>query len=54
MTAATTWRTDEPCPVCGTGLDVLDDGGALIRAWCSLCGHADTWASTGNDTGSGQ
>ena len=26
MSAATAWRTDEPCPVCGTGLFVLDDG----------------------------
>jgi len=26
MSAATAWRTDEPCPVCGTGLIVLDNG----------------------------
>jgi hypothetical protein len=26
MTAITTWRTDEPCPVCATGLIMHDDG----------------------------
>ena len=26
MTAVTAWRTDEPCPVCATGLIMLDDG----------------------------
>ena len=26
MTAITAWRTDEPCPVCATGLILLDDG----------------------------
>ena len=26
MTAVTAWRTDEPCPVCATGLILLDDG----------------------------
>ena len=24
--SATTWRTDDPCPVCGTGLTATDDG----------------------------
>ena len=37
MSAATAWRTDEPCPVCGTGLTVLDDGSAPT-AECGLCG----------------
>ena len=37
MTAATAWRTDEPCPVCGTGLIVADDGTELT-AECRLCG----------------
>ena len=36
MTAATAWRTDGPCPVCGTGLFVLDDGQAMT-AECRLC-----------------
>ena len=26
MTAITAWRTDEPCPVCATGLILHDDG----------------------------
>jgi hypothetical protein len=43
MTAATEWRTDEPCPVCGTGLIALDDGTSLA-AECRLCGWSDTWA----------
>ena len=38
MTAETAWRTDEPCPVCGTGLIVLDDGTARHGAECRLCG----------------
>jgi len=25
MSALTTWRTDDPCPVCGTGLYLTDD-----------------------------
>ena len=24
----TAWRTDESCPVCGTDLTLLDDGGS--------------------------
>jgi ribosomal protein S27AE len=34
------WRTDEPCPVCGTGLVLLDNGTAVLRAECRLCGYA--------------
>ena len=26
MTTVTAWRTDEPCPVCATGLIMHDDG----------------------------
>ena len=29
MTAVTAWRTDEPCPVCATGLILHDDGHAM-------------------------
>ena len=36
----TTWRTDEPCPVCGTGLVLVDGGTAVLRAECRLCGYA--------------
>jgi len=34
------WRTDEPCPVCGTGLVLVDTGGPVLRAECRLCGYA--------------
>ena len=34
------WRTDEPCPVCGTGLILVDNGGPVLRAECRLCGYA--------------
>ncbi len=43
MTAVTAWRTDEPCPVCATGLIMLDDGTAPPRYECRLCGWSDTW-----------
>ena len=46
MTAVTAWRTDEPCPVCATGLIMLDDGSS-VRAECRLCGWGDAW--TGDD-----
>ena len=36
----TAWRTDEPCPVCGTGLVLVEDGGPVARAECRLCGYA--------------
>ena len=45
MTAPTAWRTDEPCPVCATGLTMLDDGTAPPRYECRLCGWSDTWGS---------
>ena len=51
MRAATAWRTDEPCPVCGTGLTVLDDGGSVLRAECGLCGYGDTWTGDEADGG---
>jgi hypothetical protein len=42
MTAVTAWRTDEPCPVCATGL-IMQDDGVTLRAECRLCGWSDTW-----------
>jgi ribosomal protein S27AE len=36
----TAWRIDEPCPVCGTGLVLVDNGTAALRAECRLCGYA--------------
>ena len=41
------WRTDEPCPVCATGLIMHDDGGPELRAECRLCGWIDTWTGDG-------
>jgi rubredoxin len=46
VTTPTAWRTDEPCPVCATGLIQLDDGTSPPRYECRLCGWADTWADT--------
>jgi len=41
--AVTTWRTDDPCPVCGTGLTLHDNGVSEPSAECGLCGWSDTW-----------
>ena len=37
MTAITAWRTDEPCPVCATGLILHDDGTSprVLSAGCA-------------------
>lgn len=48
MTTVTSWRTDEPCPVCATGLILLDNGTAP-RYECRLCGWADTWTGVDPD-----
>ena len=44
-----TWRTDEPCPLCGTGLFLIE-GLDSLAAECRLCGFhfildhdADDW-----------
>ena len=34
-----TWRTDEPCPLCGTGLFLLE-GLDSLSAECRLCGFS--------------
>lgn len=43
-----TWRTDDPCPVCGTGLTSTDTAGPADRQDCTLCGWSATW-QTGMD-----
>jgi ribosomal protein S27AE len=43
MTTVTTWRTDDPCPACGTGLTLHDNGATEPRTECGLCGWSDTW-----------
>jgi endogenous inhibitor of DNA gyrase (YacG/DUF329 family) len=40
---ATSWRTDDACPCCGTGLTADDDGQAQITLDCPLCGWSSTW-----------
>jgi len=40
---AATWRTDDPCPVCGTGLHVTDDGTSAVTQDCPLCGWSAAW-----------
>ena len=51
MTTITAWRTDEPCPVCATGLILHDDGTTPPWAECRLCGWADTWTGDQADGG---
>jgi hypothetical protein len=53
MTAHTSWRTDDPCPACGTGLTVTgdsDDLASAIRQDCRLCGWSATWQVEGSDS----
>jgi ribosomal protein S27AE len=49
MTKVTAWRTDEPCPVCASGLIMLHDGSAPPRYECRLCGWSDSWDSADPD-----
>lgn len=42
MTAVTAWRTDEPCPVCATGLVLVEEDGTQTGE-CRLCGWAGPW-----------
>ena len=50
-TTITAWRTDEPCPVCATGLILHDNGGSVLRTECRLCGWSDTWTGDHADGG---
>jgi hypothetical protein len=44
MTMPTTWRTDDPCPQCGTGLTTITTGdGSQADQYCTLCGWSITW-----------
>ena len=49
MSPLTTWRTDDPCPVCGTGLHITDDGAAPVTQECPLCGWSATWTAEAGD-----
>ena len=41
MSAITAWRTDEPCPVCATGLILHDDGSSPVRVRAGWVTDAD-------------
>ena len=45
MAAPVAWRTDEPCPVCATGLIMHDTESGTVAAECHLCGWSDTWTT---------
>ena len=45
----TAWRTDEPCPVCGTGLILVEDGSPVLHAECRLCGYAGPFDTEDTD-----
>jgi len=46
MTATSTWRTDDPCPVCGTGLRATDGAAGHLAQDCGLCGWSVTWQTS--------
>jgi hypothetical protein len=49
MTRPATWRTDDPCPVCGTGLTATDTpDGQQASQDCGLCGWSATWQTALN------
>lgn len=44
MTGLTTWRRDDPCPGCGTGLTTTDDAnGRHVSQDCPQRGWSATW-----------
>jgi hypothetical protein len=45
----TTWRTDEPCPVCETELVLVGNGAAMLRAECRACGYAEPFDTSDGD-----
>ena len=48
VSTAPTWRTDDPCPVCGTGLHATSaPAGSQVRQDCPLCGWSATWNTEG-------
>jgi hypothetical protein len=46
MTIPIAWLADDPCPGCGTGLVLLDDGGPRLTVECRPCGISIIWAAT--------
>ena len=51
MTGPVTWRTDDPCPVCGTGLLITEPGDGSAAQDCPLCGWAATWTDDNPEGG---
>ena len=43
MRLPVTWRTDDPCPVCATGLLATLTTQGRVRQDCALCGWSATW-----------
>jgi hypothetical protein len=43
MSPVTSWRTDDPCPLCGTGLTITDTGRGDVQQDCLLCGWSVSW-----------
>jgi hypothetical protein len=38
MNMTSTWLDSEPCPSCGTGLHLTDDGSSAVVHACPACG----------------
>jgi ribosomal protein S27AE len=49
--APTVWLTDEPCPVCATGLVLTGHGEPVQVAECGACGYAERWELGDDETG---
>jgi uncharacterized protein (DUF983 family) len=47
-----TWLDSEPCPACGTGLLITDDGTSAITQDCPACGGTMTFDLSGQGGGS--
>ncbi len=47
----TAWRTDEPCPVCGTGLVLIEDDRLTLQGECRLCGWGGPFETDDPDGG---
>jgi endogenous inhibitor of DNA gyrase (YacG/DUF329 family) len=46
---ATVWRTDDPCPACGTALTLTDTAKGTIRQDCPACGRSVIWDGGADD-----
>src|SRR5262245_26080606 len=47
MNTASTWLDSDPCPACGSGLFVTDDGTAAVTQDCPACGWTTTFDLAG-------